>query len=329
MIGDPLSSSLKLVNATAILSGGLKIGGAWGFSFPPPTKLKFIAIVEGCAQLRFFDDPGLITLECGDVLLLNGATGFTIFSDPDVTPVEISSVFRSGEKTDNILTIGQDIDFYLIGGHIDFNQIGRDILVNALPKQLLIPASNSAAGTITWLLQHLAREMANEKIGSQIASTQLAQLVFVQSLRAYIEQCDMIPVGWLRGLADKHIAPALHLMHDDPAYQWQLEELAHKVGMSRTGFAERFRKTVGVTPLGYLRNWRMRLAEQALRDTNETIATIALSLGYTSESAFSTAFKQVIGTAPRNYRSENKTAPLDLTDWANKMPFPDHVGFAS
>ncbi len=72
--------------------------------------------------------------------------------------------------------------------------------------------------------------------------------------------------------------------------------------MSRTTFAQHFKNAAGGAPLAYLTNWRMRLAERALREENLPVATLARRLGYTSESAFSNAFKRVVGTAPKNYR---------------------------
>jgi AraC-like DNA-binding protein len=76
--------------------------------------------------------------------------------------------------------------------------------------------------------------------------------------------------------------------------------------MSRSTFALRFKETVGASPIEYLTRWRMLLAGDKLRNSNEPISAIALSLGYESESAFSTAFKRVIGCSPRQYsRSQN------------------------
>jgi AraC-like DNA-binding protein len=99
------------------------------------------------------------------------------------------------------------------------------------------------------------------------------------------------------------LAPALGLMHSDPGHSWQLKELAQAAAMSRTTFAVRFKQAAGVAPLTYLTQWRMRLAERALREQDTPVADLARSLGYTSESAFSNAFKRVMGSAPRRYRS--------------------------
>ena len=73
--------------------------------------------------------------------------------------------------------------------------------------------------------------------------------------------------------------------------------------MSRTSFATRFRSIAGVPPLTYLQHLRMRFAEHALREGSMSVSELGLSLGYSSESAFSNAFKRSAGMAPKRYRS--------------------------
>jgi AraC-like DNA-binding protein len=123
-----------------------------------------------------------------------------------------------------------------------------------------------------------------------------------------MRSAEAIPAGWLRTMSDPRLAPALSLMHAEPARAWQLDELADACAMSRTTFALRFRTATGVAPLTYLTDWRMRLAGRALINGTESVASIALSLGYTSESAFSNAFKRVTGQSPRNYRASAEPA---------------------
>jgi AraC-like DNA-binding protein len=95
--------------------------------------------------------------------------------------------------------------------------------------------------------------------------------------------------------------------------------------MSRTTFAERFRTVAGVSPLAYLSNWRMRLAEQALwAEADRPVALIARSVGYTSESAFSNAFKRTTGVSPKTYRhsrpSTNRLACEQSNSAAENTP---------
>ena len=94
----------------------------------------------------------------------------------------------------------------------------------------------------------------------------------------------------------------------EPARGWGLEALARDCGMSRATFAAHFKTNAGITPLAYLTQWRMRLAERALRDGNATISSLGYSLGYASESAFSNAFKRLVGQAPARYRADARVS---------------------
>jgi AraC-like DNA-binding protein len=126
--------------------------------------------------------------------------------------------------------------------------------------------------------------------------------MFVQILRAQLGSVGSLPAGWLRAISDERIAPALRLIHGDPSRTWKLDELAKASAMSRTTFAVHFKAVAGVAPLEYLTDWRMQIAQRALRDEDKSIAELAASLGYSSESAFSNAFKRVTGSAPSKHR---------------------------
>jgi AraC-like DNA-binding protein len=171
-----------------------------------------------------------------------------------------------------------------------------------------VRATSPQATVLQWLLDQLVRERAADLPGAGIASAQLAQLMFVQILRAHVETTGPLPAGWLRVVSDKRLAPALRLMHSDPGRSWHLDELARSVAMSRTTFALSFKTVAGVAPLTYLTEWRMRLAERELREGSTPVSALARSLGYTSESAFSNAFKRVTGNAPRRYRESVRAA---------------------
>ena len=97
------------------------------------------------------------------------------------------------------------------------------------------------------------------------------------------------------------MSAAISSMHDDPAHRWTLQELAERAGMSRSTFALKFKETVGKSPMDYLTRWRMLLAGDRLTTSSDPISVIALSLGYESESAFSTAFNRTMGCSPRQY----------------------------
>ena len=130
------------------------------------------------------------------------------------------------------------------------------------------------------------------------------------TIRVHIAASGEHPAGWLRALNDPQVGKSLRLIHEKPADSWTVEALADGVAMSRSGFAEKFSSLVGEPPLSYLTRWRMLLAADRLLHSREPISVIAPALGYESESAFSTAFKRVMGCAPRRYgRAEGELAP--------------------
>jgi AraC-like DNA-binding protein len=59
-------------------------------------------------------------------------------------------------------------------------------------------------------------------------------MMLVQTLRLYLEQQSVEHTGWFAALADPQISVALGAIHANAGHDWKVEELASKVGMSRT-----------------------------------------------------------------------------------------------
>lgn len=139
---------------------------------------------------------------------------------------------------------------------------------------------------------------------SALIGERLAAVLLVQALRIVAASggCESGP-GWLTALADAQVGDALRLMHANVARRWTVGELASAVAMSRSSFALRFRRLVGEPPLEYLLRRRMRTAAAALRDPARTVGSVGYELGYTSDSAFSNAFKRVMGVAATHHRA--------------------------
>lgn len=290
---DPFSEILKLTKAESLVTGGFAASGRWAIRFPVPTRIKFFAIVKGSCVVRLDGEKTWMRFDVGDVGLLSAGRAFVVASDPEAKPVDAMKLFAAGNAT-----IGDGSEFSYLGGHVLLDPTSGDLLADVIPPWIHIGASSPHAAAFRVLLAQLVAERAQPMPGGELASAQLAQLLFIQILRAHHADAG----GWLRALADPRVAPALRLMHGDPARDWHLDELAKASAMSRSTFAEHFKAAAGVAPLTYLTEWRMRLAGRALREEDKSIAEVARSLGYASESAFSNAFKRVTGTSPRGYR---------------------------
>jgi AraC-like DNA-binding protein len=297
---DPFSDVLTLTNAEAVVTGGFTAGGPWAIRFPAREKIKFFAVVKGRCWISLDGEPKPVLFETGDIGLLSVPREFVAASNPAVEPVEAMELFSGAGRT--MATNGDGNDFAYIGGHVLLDPIRGRLFADILPPWIHTRSASPHAVVFRWLLDRLIDEREADQPGARLAAAQLTQLLFIQILRSYIDTVSLMPAGWLRALADPRIAPALRLMHGDPARSWHLEELAKACAMSRTSFAFHFRTVAGVAPLTYLAEWRMHLAERALRDESTPVAVVARSLGYASESAFSHAFRRIKGNSPTAYR---------------------------
>jgi AraC-like DNA-binding protein len=297
---DPASDILHFTKAQTLVTGGFSAGGSWSLQFPVPKSIKFFAIVRGRCWVRIDGVAEPVAFGPGDVGLLAAPRAFVLASDLSIAPQDAMEVFGPARKTD--VAIGEGDDFEHMGGHVLLDPVSGRFLADVLPPWIHVPADRPDAAIFRWLLEQLQAEKRSTAFGSQLASSQLAQLLFIHILRTHLATADTLPTGWLRALSDARLAAALRLMHAAPERAWSLDELAQASSMSRTSFAVRFKELAGITPLAYLTAWRMRLAERALREELSPVATIGASLGYSSESAFSNAFKREVGVSPQRYR---------------------------
>jgi AraC-like DNA-binding protein len=306
MSSDPLSDALGLVRARCLISRGFTAGGRpWALRFDARHRLKLHAAVRGECWLILDDQPP-VRLDEGDLAVTNGTVPFTLASDPAVTPLDAEHVFATDPTP--ILPLGGD-EVIGIAGHVRMDRCCEDLILAALPALTRIRAADPAATVLRYLLDRVLRELSHPGPGSEFAGEQYAQLILVEVLRVALDSRNVPETGWLRLLSDSDLRPALALMHEHPAHPWRLTDLAQAVSMSRSTFATRFRTLSGVPPLTYLHNWRIRLAQAALRDTNATVASLASRYGYSSESSFSHAFTRTAGVSPRRYRTLHRNRP--------------------
>jgi len=124
----------------------------------------------------------------------------------------------------------------------------------------------------------------------------------IECVRDYIEQIQD-QNNWLKALTHPELSNALAAIHGQPAFAWTVETLAETCCMSRSKFANLFNQVIGETPLAYLQQHRLRLASQLLKQGQFSIQHIAHQVGYSSETAFSQAFKKQYDLSPSQYRN--------------------------
>src|SRR5262249_40193732 len=137
----------------------------------------------------------------------------------------------------------------------------------------------------------------------------LAEVIFAEVMRRYVEHLPAGQSGWLAGLSDPQIARVLKLIHAEPKRAWTVAALGKEAGISRSALAERFASLIGESPMRYLAGWRMQLAKRLLRESGQSIAMIANEVGYESEAAFNRAFRRLVGRPPATWRDGGRAKP--------------------
>jgi AraC-like DNA-binding protein len=302
---DPLSDVLSLLKPRTYMCGGLDLGGDWCIQFGQHEGIKCYAVVSGQSWLSVDGIPDPVLLERGDCFLLPGGRPFRLASDLSLTPVDACTAFQLPLNGAVGLYHGGG-DCLSVGGHFTLTGRHASILLGVLPPIVHLRRESDRAA-LRWCLERMMQELRAPEPGGFLVAQQLAYMMLVQALRLHLAEGLGGGVGWLFALADQQMSAAIHAMHDAPAHRWTLQELGRRAGMCRSTFALKFKQAVGASPMEYLTRWRMLRAGDRLVNSSESIAVIALSLGYESESAFSTAFKRVMGCSPRQYgRGRNR-----------------------
>lgn len=303
---DPLSEVLSLLKPKSYSSGGFGVNGNFSLRFPKHQGIKCYAMVSGRCWLSLEGVPDAILLTAGNCFLLPRGLPFCLATDLSLPPVDFQTVLAALKAGDPMFT-DHTGEQYMVGGHFLLTGNHADMLLKSLPPIVHIRKESDKAD-IRWSLDRMRQELLDPQPGSSLIAQHLAYVLIVQALRLHITDTANSRASWLFALTDPDTSKAITCMHDNPGHPWTLEDLAAHIGMSRSVFALKFKQAAGVTPMEYLTRWRMLLAADRLMSSSDTIAAIASSLGYGSESAFGKVFRKVMGCSPRQYgRAGNGT----------------------
>ena len=307
---DPLSDVLSLLKLRSYISGGFDAGGEWAVAFAPHEGIKLYAVMAGECWLTVDGVAEPVRARAGDCFLLPRGRPFQIATDLALTPVDATTIY-TGVRDGGVRTLNGGGDFFSVGGHFALEGEQAQVLLGMLPPIVHIKREADKE-VMRWCLDRMRHELREPQPGGLLVAQQLATTLLVQALRLHLADGGNGNVGWLFALGDKQMSAAINAMHAEPARRWTLQELAQQAGMSRTTFAVRFKETVGDSPMDYLTRWRMLRAGDRLVNSGDPVSIVARSLGYESESAFSTAFKRVMGCSPRQYARGREPGPPSL-----------------
>jgi len=296
---DPLSDILALLRPNSYGFRGLDAGGAWALAFGPDDGVKCYAIQSGSCWLAMEGAPEPMKLAAGDVVLLPGNEAYRIYSAADAPPIDAFDFFPkipAGETA--VLNGGHGV--VGVGGYFGFEGMHAELLLGVLPPVVHIRGEADKTA-LRGSIDRLMRELREPLPGSALIAGHLAQALLIEALRLHLAEHSHKKTGWLFALADRQMRVVISAMHAQPGRKWTLESLARAAGMSRSSFAVRFKASVGEPAMDYLTRWRMMVASDRLANGGMSIAEVAASVGYVSESAFGAAFKRVVGRSPRQF----------------------------
>lgn len=305
----------------------LSSSGAAGIAPYLPSKdvrlIMFHFLTEGRAYASLTSGEQ-IELSAGDIVVFPGGNPHLIGNGFPKRPVDSFRRFAKNVK-DGLKAVrfggGGEITKFVCGYMACDPQL-CDVLLAGLPQMLKVPVASGPSGE--WIensIRFSVGASSEADAGTSLVVGKLSEVLFVETLRRYIGMLPEQETGWLAGVRDPNLAKALALLHRDPAQLWTVPALAKKVGLSRTRLAERFRHFLGMSPITYLTDWRMRLGADALRRTDKSVLDIALSVGYSSEAAFNRAFKRVYKTPPAQFRRADRPDQIAPRKVRHAEPF--------
>lgn len=313
---DVLSDALDSLDAGGAVFFRGSLAAPWGVKIPdadrvldlvgrPPgvdTVVMFHAVLRGAPVLK--SGKSSLTLAPGDLVLLSleeehqlgeGRGGPRLTMDAIVRGKDLRNplVFDAGPSGGTVK---------LICGGFFLRNTTLHPLLGALPPVTRV-RSGERFDAVSILLRMLAQESDQPAMGSRNVVKRLADLLFVELLRAVMAEQSY--GGWLAALRDPVLTRALAAIHGAPAASWTVPEIGRAAGVSASGLTQRFREVLRVSPSRYLANWRMHLASGLLQSGELSVAEVAERVGYGSVEAFSRTFKQRLGLPPGRWRDSS------------------------
>lgn len=319
MASDPLDLSSDFTNELLRgmrLSGveyrRIEAGPTFGLSFAERSgHAWFHFIAAGSAVLRLADGT-TYELSAGNAVFISHGAAHQLLSDVghDVEDIDSFDHVSLGEAT-TAVNAAADHDLppptIMFNGCMAFEIGSLHGLGKLMPALMLIDAGGRRYPGLVPILATMEREVTAARIGFAGILARLADVVAAMIVRGWVECACGNASGLVAALRDPRLGRALLAMHQHPERDWTVAQLAEHCNTSRSVFAERFQSTIGMTPLRYVTELRMRLASQWLTLERLPIEEVAERLGYASQAAFSRAFKRVTGNPPGLSRRSQRT----------------------
>ncbi|MBP1853251.1 AraC-like DNA-binding protein [Rhizobium halophytocola] len=294
---------LTRVKLDSFLTCAFDVGGKSAIVFPRAEALRFKVILQGECWLSVEGDDTCYRLRAGDCFLVSHGRSFVLSTRKSDNQTVYAENLIHSRNEDGVIVHEGGGDILSIGSVFKFQGHFSRLILKSLPPVIHLPSDLDQAAVLRWSLERFGAEFRGTAAGRALMMGNLAPIILLQTLRVYA-RLTPAKESWLIALSHPKLSKAIEAMHADCGRKWTVASLAAISGMSRAGFAQNFKKYVGAAPKEYLLYWRMQVACNLLEKGELASAEIAHEVGYESESAFSSAFKKVLGLRPGRYVSD-------------------------
>lgn len=291
---DILSDILRIIRFSGAITLRPELSAPWAIQSLPHadfanaiqahTKhlLPFHIMVKGNCWVQASDSTHT-RLSQGDIIIFPHGDAHILGDHLDQEAVLISHLLPKPPWTEPLLMKyggGGEVS-KLVCGFLQCEAMLMHPFLKTLPKLIHVQAfAEPTAPLLEAGVRYIIQETDCFRSGSICSLTRLVELMFIEILRNSMQNLPAQQMGGLAALKDPIVSQALEWIHADPAHPWTVSELATRVGMSRSALAARFTQLVGQSPMKYLTHWRLQLASRQLQDTHDSIAKIAIQVGF-------------------------------------------------
>ncbi len=296
---DPLSDVLELIRVRGNTVFTCAATPPFGIRFPAG-KPRLHIIRSGSVAITVDGVDEVFRASQGDLVLLVHAHGHTV-SDIPGRECRLLNDLAKRDYDRERLVLGSGETSWLCGDFGFDGMLARRLL-SVLPPVIVLNGLRDRP--FEWLelsCHFILDEALAARAGAVAMISRLLDVIFMQLLRTWASNGE-VGRGWLSGAIDQRVNSAMSAIHADPAYGWTVDELATLSNLSRSAFADRFSRIVGQTPVAYLAAWRLDRAAEMLRYSRCSTVEVAERVGYTSQAAFSRAFRGRFAMSPRQWR---------------------------
>jgi AraC-like DNA-binding protein len=300
-IVDPLGEALRFLRMSGVFYCRSEFTAPWGLELPPFARCMMFHVVTAGHCWVEIDGAEPCRLRPGTIALVPHGEGHRVVGHPGLPATPLFDARREfvSERYEVLRHGGGGAPTSMLCGLVTFDHPAAGDLIRLLPKVICLEVTSSPQAE--WLqstLRLVAAEAQALRAGSEAVITRLADVLVLEIIRTWVAHAPAERVGWLGALRDRQIGLALSLIQRDPTRRWTVASLANAIGMSRSAFAARFTELVGKPVMHYVTQWKMHAAHLSLRQESASVGELAQRLGYSTEAAFSRAFKRVTGLSP-------------------------------